>query len=106
MSDFGKRDTMRALVVALCRDYLRRREAILRVSVTRRVAMEYKYLNARIFDGARDAVGEQFAMRMILEIGEEVGYAKSDFDFLSEGTYKEMKTRAIRAIAARLHLSD
>ena len=101
-----KEGTVRQVVVALCRDYGRRREEILRARVSRRTAMEYKYLNGMILEAAREEVGEALVPAFIAEIGEEVGYARSRVDCMAEGTYKAAKARVIRAIARKLHLCD
>ena len=101
-----KREGAEQIVVALCRDYPRRREAIRQGTVSRRTAMEYKYLNAMICEAARETVDERLALTLVIEIGEERGYAKSRVDCLSETTYKRYKNLLLHAIARKLHLED
>ena len=94
-----------ALVVALCRDYPRRDMALKDGSVSRRTAMEYTYINLRVFDGAAEIVGAADALTYVREIGEKVGYAFTSLD-VSERTYKLMKAEVKRNIARKLHLCD
>ena len=94
------------LIVALCRDYDRRKRAITASSVGKRVRMEYAYLNARILEGAGEITGGALAEKMITEIGNGTGYAYSDLECLSEATYKRYKKEVKKNIARRLHLCD
>ena len=98
--------TLDDVIVALCRDYERRAMAIARGGYKRRTLMEYRYLNAEIFDAAAECVGECDAPVFIAEIGEKVGYAKSKLYRLSETSYKQKKREIKRAIAIKLHLTD
>lgn len=102
----GSLSTLDNVIVALCRDYERRETAIREGSYKRRTLMEYRYLNARIFDAAAEYVGERDALLLIKEIGEKIGYAKSRFYRISEGNYKLKKSEVKRAIALNLHLTD
>jgi hypothetical protein len=100
------RCTLDALVSALCLDYARRREAIEKKSVGRRCETEYKYYNYFIFDAAAEIVGERLAERYISDIGEHIGYAKTEIDCVSEVTYKNYKRMIMDNIARKLHLRD
>lgn len=93
-------------MVALCLDYGRRCAAIAEGSYGRRVLMEYRYVNFRIYEAAAEIVGENIAERFIFEIGRRIGYAKSELDGMSEVTYKRKKNEIKRAIAEKLHLVD
>ena len=94
------------IIVALCRDYDRRSAAIATRSSTRRVLMEYKYINTRIFDAAAEIVGSKNAETMIREIGWRIGYASSDLYTMSEGAYKNAKLGVKDNIAVKLYLKD
>lgn len=98
----GYTDSLDALVVALCRDFERRE----RESASRRVEMEYKYLNTRMLEAACDIAGAEHGRRMIEEIGERIGYAKSEIAEPSEASYKRLKLATKIAIARRLYLMD
>ncbi len=102
----GFTSSLDAVVTALCRDYGRRIEAISGDAVSSRCAMEYKYLNYRIYEGAAEVVGELFAGLYITEIGEGVGYARTAHPAISESAYKEEKLACKINIARKLHLID
>ena len=99
-------ETLDGVVVALCRDYARRCEAIEKSAYTARTLMEYRYYNLKIFDGAAEIVGEDAAENYINEIGEAKGYANSEISDVSEPTYKRKKCEVKRNIAIKLHLTD
>lgn len=99
-------DSLDALVRALCRDFSRRTAALERGGATRRTLAELRYLNIIIADAAAEIVGERAAPLYISEIGDEVGYAKSRVDDVSEVTYKRYKQLVKANIAKRLHLDD
>ena len=99
-------ETLDKLVVALCRDYQRRREAIAASAYTARTLMEYRYYNLKIFDGAAEVVGKDAAEKYITEIGEAKGYANSEIHEVSEYAYKKKKSNVKRNIAVKLHLTD
>lgn len=92
------------IIIALCADYDRRKCAIRENSVSRRVRMEYLYINTRMFSAASEAVGHSCAEKLIYEIGKKVGYANSELEHLSELSYKAVKQRAKRRIARELYL--
>ena len=98
--------TLDGVVVALCLDFERRKNAIENKSFCRRTLMEYKYINERIYEAAAEIVGEADAELYINEIGGKIGYAKSDMPWLSEGSYKRNKNEVKRNIAKKLHLTD
>lgn len=98
--------TLDALVRALCLDYPRRERAISELSVSHRTDTEFRYYNFKIFDAAAEVVGEAEAEIYIKEIGETVGYAKSDTFLISEVTYKKRKRLVMNNIAKKLHLCD
>ena len=101
-----RESTLDTLVIALCLDYQRRKSAIEGRSVGRRVDTEFRYLNFRIFDAAAEIAGEEDAEGFIQDIGERIGYAKSELWHLSEGTYKDYKRCIKDNIAKKLHLID
>ena len=102
----GERDTVEEIVIALCRDYRRRQLAIEEGSASRRVLMEYAYLNSKMLLAAGEVTGGAYANAFIEDIGEGIGYAHSGIDTLSENTYKTYKRQIKRAIAKKLHLTD
>ena len=73
-------------------------------SLSRRVAMEYKFLNLRIKEAAVETVGARLCEIMIKEIGDRTGYAKSSLYCYSERAYKEEKKKCIMNIAKKLYL--
>ena len=97
-------DTLDYLVRALCADYFRREKMILSREAERRVDNELRYLNFKIFDAASEVVGERRAETYISEIGNSIGYAKSQIGYLSEGSYKQNKLLVKHNIAKRLYL--
>lgn len=99
-------ERVEAVVIALCADYARRREAIEGHLVSRRTETEYRYLNFKIYDGAAECVGEAASEIFIREIGARTGYAKTKIEGIGELTYKRYKRRAKEAIAKKLHLID
>ena len=101
-----RESTLDTLVIALCLDYGRRREAIEEGGVSKRVDTEFRYLNFKIFDAVAEIAGEEDAESFIREIGERRGYAKSELWHLSEGTYKDYKRTIKDNIAKKLHLTD
>ena len=100
------KNTLDELLRALCADYERRRRLIEGREMPRRVDMELRYLNFKIYDATAEIVGEGAADMFIKEIGSGVGYAKSEIDNLSETTYKDLKRLARQNIAKRLYLID
>ena len=92
--------TLDTLIVALCADFERREERC----EDRRVAMEFKYLNARMLDAAAEIVGPRYAAIIIYEIGNRIGYASSAIPDISESTYKRRKMAVKTAIAKKLYL--
>ena len=102
----GYTPSLDALVVALCRDYDRREESILKSTCGGRVAIEYRYINYRILEAAREIAGSRYALLYIREIGKKVGYANSEIGCLSESAYKTEKLEVKLAVARRLSLLD
>ena len=94
--------TLDTLIVALCADFERREERC----EDRRVAMEFKYLNARMLDAAAEIVGHRYAAIIIYEIGNRIGYAKSVVPDISESEYKRNKIAVKLNVARKLHLID
>ena len=92
------------LVRALCADYGRREQIILKRDAERRVDNELRYLNFKIFDSVSEVVGEARAYTFINEIGRSIGYAKSEVDCMSEGMYKRYKSLVKENIVKRLYL--
>lgn len=101
-----REETLDFLVTALCLDYERRQRAITEHSVSKRVDTEFRYYNFKIFDAAAEIAGERDAPVYIREIGNKIGYAKSDMYRLSEVTYKKYKKLIKENIARKLHLTD
>lgn len=99
-------NTLDYVIVALCLDYHRRKQAISEGSYGKRTLMEYRYINFRIYEAAVETVGEGVAERFIYEIGRKTGYAKSELYQMSEVSYKRKKYELKRAIAEKLHLVD
>ena len=97
-------ETLSRLVVALCADFGRRCALIESGKVVRRVEMELRYLNAKIYDAASEVVGEEYAENIIYEIGNKIGYARSEISAWSESTYKIYKREVAINIARRLYL--
>ena len=98
--------TLDALIVALCRDFERRRLAIENGSFGKRTLMEYRYINFKMLDAAAEIVGVSQAESFILEIGERRGYAKCENHYMSEVTYKRCKAEIKRNIAVKLYLTE
>ena len=97
--------TLDAVIVALCRDLGRRERALMRGDCSARVAMEYRYVNSRIYEAAEEIAGAHYARIYIEEIGARTGWVSSRIT-LSEGAYKEEKLAVKRNIARKLHLMD
>ncbi len=95
--------TLDALIIALCADYFRRKEAIEARSVVHRTDTEYRYYNFKIYDAAAEIVGERECELYIKEIGEKIGFAFSGAE-VSEQTYKVNKRLVKERIATALHL--
>lgn len=102
----NKNDSLTVIARALCADYERRKGCINDESVSRRVRMEYIYLNKKLIEAAGEVCGARFAEVFIKEIGEGVGYAYSSIDCMSEITYKNYKKSICDSIIRKLHLSD
>ena len=101
-----RRELLDRLIVAICADYGRRKAAIEDESVSRRVKMEYKYMNARVFEGAGEISGGALAETFIDEIGRGIGYSNSQVVGLGESSYKAYKTEIKGNIARKLSLMD
>lgn len=99
-------DTVDKIVTSLCADYNRRCELVSLRKSSLRVEIECRYLNYKILEAANEVAGERLAPYYVKEIGERRGYAKSDIDCVSEGTYKTTKQEIKSAIARKLHLVD
>ena len=98
--------TLDELIVAVCADYERRDIAVSSGEAVGRSAMEYKYLNYRIYEGALEVVGDKYARLYINEIGRKVGFAKSAHSAVTERVYKEQKQEVKYSIAKKLHLVE
>ncbi len=99
-------DTLSDVVVALCRDFDRRKREINLCRMSRRTIMEYKYLNFIMYDAACEIAGERYGEVYIKEIGNGIGYAKTEIDDISEVTYKKRKADVKMNILRRLHMID
>ena len=105
LSALGYRATLDALVVAVCKDYFDRKNAIKSGNCTKRTIMEYEYINERISTAAMEIVGRDFEI-YIREIGDGRGYARSAVIDVSESSYKRFKREVKINIAKKLHLMD
>lgn len=101
----GFSDTLDYLIIAFCRDFKTRAEAIKNKSSNRRTLMEYEYINRRLVAAAQEIVGDEYGI-YIEEIGEKIGYAYSKIEDISESAYKEKKKEVKLNIARKLHLLD
>ena len=99
-------DTLDVLVCALCLDYERREEGIVKKLFSHRTEMEFRYYNFKIYEAAAEAVGDGLARCMIKEIGNRIGYAKTECVTLHERDYKQRKRLVKLNIARKLHLTD
>lgn len=99
-------ESLTQLVKALCFDYESRKKHIIDGDISRRVRMEYEYINALMVDGAGEVVGWSLAEKFIDDIGKCRGYAKSEVDGYSERAYKIYKSEVMDNIARKLHLLD
>lgn len=109
MQNETRRDLLDRLIVAICADYERRKAAIEEGSVSRRVKMEYQYMNSRVLDGAGEISGSALAETFIDEIGNGTGYAASKvcgMKDMCESTYKIYKSEIKGNIAKKLSLKD
>ena len=106
MIEYGYGDTLDNLIVAICRDYPRRKDAVIENRCSARCAMEYRYLNSGILRAAIEVAGETDGETYIYEIGEKIGYAYSRIDNVSESTYKKIKKEVKLNIARKLHFLD
>ena len=77
--------TLDKVVIALCQDYGRRAELISSHNASRRVDIECRYMNFKIFDAVGEISGvEKHIPIYIEEIGSSIGYAQSRLSFLSD----------------------
>ena len=105
-ANIKKQDSLDVLITALCRDFPRRARAISEGMSKKRTLTEFRYLNFKIFEAAVGVVDENLVMLYIKEIGENIGYAKSEIPGLSEIAYKSYKKLIKEEIAKKLHLAD
>lgn len=102
-----KDGSLDGLIVALCRDFSRRKAEIESGFAGRRTLIELRYLNIKLLGAAAEIAGDRHAEVFVQEIGEAVGYAKSQLiDKMSETSYKRYKALIKNNIAKKLHLSD
>ncbi|MBP3308547.1 MAG: hypothetical protein J6L90_03810 [Clostridia bacterium] len=100
------KDTLTELVEALCKDYGRRQALMRGEATSRRVKNELVYLNMRLFEAAGEIVGGNLAEAFIRDIGEGIGYGRTELSFFSETEYKTQKRLCVQNIAKRLFLCD
>lgn len=105
LSNIGYTETLNLLIVAFCRDYFSRKKAIEQRACAKRTLMEYEYLNRRISDAALEIAGNEYEI-YIKEIGDNIGYASSEVESVSEPAYKKTKKEIKVNIAKKLHLID
>jgi len=101
-----RKSSIDELVIALCRDYERRKRLIDERLSSFRTDTEYRYLNFNMFDAAAEIAGDRYAELYIYEIGRRTGFARSAISGCSEVTYKKYKKEIINNIAKKLHLTD
>ena len=101
----GFTETLDMLIVAFCRDFEAREDAIRLKSCQRRTIMEYEYINRRIAHASREIVGDDYNI-YIYEIGQRIGYANSSVGDISETDYKIKKRLVKMNIARKMHLLD
>ena len=94
------------VIISLCRDYKRREDIVKSSGCTERTAIEYRYLNYRMREAAEDIAGEVYAVAFIRDIGEKIGYARTEIEGFCEADYKSTKLRIKLGIARSLHLLD
>ena len=94
------------LITALCYDFPRRERAIKSGLASRRTLTEFRYLNFKILEAVGEVVEEQYVRIYINEIGENIGYANTKLEMLSEVAYKQRKKEVKENIAKKLHLED
>ena len=102
----GYTESLNDVIIALCYDYKRREESIAERCASGRTLIEYKYYNYKILEAATEVIGERYARDIIREIGDGVGYAKSQISCMSESTYKKLKLDVKISVAQKLHLLD
>ena len=103
---FSREKSLNLLIKALAYDYDRRDGLLKSGEVSRRVRMEFIYLNSRILEAAESIVGEPFAMKYIKEIGSSIGYAKIEIDCIGEVGYKRNKSEIVTMIGRKLYLTE
>ena len=101
-----KYTTLDLLVIALCRDYERRKRLIRERGISYRTETEFIYLNYKVLNAARDIAGIRDAEIFIHEIGNKTGYLNTRLSYYSESVYKKYKRAIIENIARALHLCD
>lgn len=99
-------DTLSGVITALCADYPRRSAALQKKNISHRTEMEYRYFNFRIYEAAKEIAGDADADAFILDIGLQIGYAKTSLSHMCESIYKEKKRLIKENIAKKLHFSD
>ena len=94
------------VIVSLCADYERRKKYIIMRIGSKRLRMEFLYINKRLLEGAGEICGAGLAEQFIKDIGANVGYAFSEISELGESTYKRYKIDIKRNIAKKLYLIE
>ena len=100
----GYTDSLDGVIVALCKDYSRRKESQSAAQYSKRTLMEYDYIDSILERATAEIVGVTDAQAMIGEIGDRIGYAYSSIEDMSESTYKNMKREVKMNIAKKLHM--
>ncbi len=102
----AEKSTLTELVEALCKDYGRRSELILKDTTSRRTKNELVYINMRVLEAVGEIVGGACAEAFIHDIGYKIGYGRSTLGCFSESEYKKYKRSAVQNISKRLFLCD
>ena len=105
VNEEGFSKTLDLLIIAFCRDFDTREQAIREKSRNRRTLMEYEYINRRLIEAAKEVVGNEYRI-YINEIGDKTGYAYSKINYTCETDYKCKKREVKLNIARKLHLLD
>jgi hypothetical protein len=105
-ANIKKTTSVDLVVTALCRDFPRRAVAIENQAASSRTLTEFRYLNFKILEAVSDVVEDNLVTIFIKEIGENIGYANTKIEGLSEVAYKTYKKLIKERIAKKLHLAD
>ena len=92
------------IVCSLCKDYDRRAREVRKGEKDAATLLHYVHLNDVIDLSIASACEEGIRQQMREDIGNGVGYRRTQLYYIAEGTYKTRKRASIEAIARNLHL--